>query len=123
MIGITRFNQGVGQLDRKKYDKDYFCENKQRLLILALKRRDGIAQKLEEYKKTLKCKDCSETDFRVMEFDHLGSDKVGNVADLVGSGWSWKAVLKEIEKCDPLCANCHRIRTYGRRLSGGGPVG
>ena len=109
--------------ERTAYDKEYFRENKQRLLILALKRRAGVAKKLEEYKKTLTCTDCPETDFRVIEFDHLGEDKTGNIADLVGSGWSWKSILKEIGKCDPVCANCHRIRTYERRLAGGGPVG
>lgn len=29
-----------------------------------------------------------------------------------GFRWSRKAILEEIEKCDLLCANCHRIVEY-----------
>lgn len=32
-------------------------------------------------------------------------------------GWlgSWAAILLEIEKCEVVCSNCHRIRTAERR--------
>jgi hypothetical protein len=31
-------------------------------------------------------------------------------------GSSKKNILKEIKKCDLVCANCHRIRTHERKL-------
>lgn len=58
------------------------------------------------------CADCGNTDIRVLEFDHL-RDKIRDISQLM-SGWSWEAILKEIEKCDIVCANCHRIRTHER---------
>ena len=58
------------------------------------------------------CVDCGNLDVRVLEFDHLG-DKEANVAYLVHSGTVEK-LLAELEKCDVVCANCHKIRTYDR---------
>lgn len=59
-----------------------------------------------------KCTDCPETNPIVLEYDHKdGVDKIKGVGYMVGSGYSWTAILKEIEKCDIRCANCHRIRT------------
>jgi hypothetical protein len=33
------------------------------------------------------------------------------IAFLVGNSRSWTVVLREIEKCDVRCTNCHRRRT------------
>lgn len=66
--------------------------------------------------RTVPCKDCGNTyPYYVMEFDHL-RDKVAAVGDMAGSQ-SIKAVLAEIEKCEVVCANCHKIRTFNRRVS------
>ena len=67
--------------------------------------------------KKVPCKDCGKTyPYYVMEFDHLGN-KIAAVGDMAGSK-SIKAVLAEIEKCEAVCANCHKIRTFDRRTSG-----
>lgn len=57
--------------------------------------------------------DCGVKDYRIMEFDHL-EDKQYTVAHMWARGIGWKNILKEIEKCDSVCANCHRIRTHSR---------
>lgn len=75
--------------------------------------RDQTLERLKEYKQGLSCQDCGVSDWRVIEFDHL-SDKTGNIADLVYK-WSWKRLKEEIDKCEPVCANCHRVRTYNRQ--------
>lgn len=31
-----------------------------------------------------------------------------SVSKAVAHGWTWERVLSEIEKCEVLCANCHR---------------
>ena len=49
-----------------------------------------------------------------MDFDHRdGSAKVANVNRLVQDA-AWEKVRREIEKCDLVCSNCHRIRTHAR---------
>lgn len=68
-----------------------------------------------EYLKDKSCKDCGISDNRVLEFDHL-RDKRKDVTALVGLV-SWEEVLKEIDKCEIVCCNCHRIRTLQRANS------
>tara|TARA_R100000008_G_C3554223_1_gene152263 strand:- start:671 stop:937 length:267 start_codon:yes stop_codon:yes gene_type:complete len=67
--------------------------------------------KLIEYKKTLSCKACGLKDYRVIEFHHIG-DKENEVSRMVGVGYSWKRIMKEIDKCIALCSNCHRIEHW-----------
>ncbi len=66
---------------------------------------------VKEYKMTQKCVICGNDDFRVLEFDHLG-EKLNNVGDMARLGFSKNKILEEIKKCQVLCANCHRIKTY-----------
>jgi hypothetical protein len=61
------------------------------------------------------CADCGETDPVVLEFDHL-HDKRANVGELT-NGYSWATVAAEIAKCDVVCVNCHRRRTFAREQS------
>ncbi len=75
---------------------------------------------LREYK-AKPCADCGlEFPFYVMDFDHReGEIKHSSVSNLVA--WmNVERLLAEIAKCDVVCANCHRIRTYERnqRFSG-----
>lgn len=49
-----------------------------------------------------------------MDFDHVRGKKVANISKLARAGKIDEA-LKEIEKCDLVCANCHRLRTDIRR--------
>jgi len=68
-------------------------------------------QKLIKYKKTLCCKACGLDDYRVLEFHHL-CDKEGCISRMVGVGYGWKTIMKEIDKCVALCSNCHRIEHW-----------
>lgn len=50
----------------------------------------------------------------VFDFDHLpGVDKTRPIADFVTKG-TVAEMLAEIELCEVVCANCHRIRTRQR---------
>ena len=65
---------------------------------------------LVEYLSRHPCLDCGESDIVVLEFDHL-RDKVADVSVLAREGYSLEKVKKEIDKCEVVCANCHRRRT------------
>lgn len=104
--------------DRKAYAKKHYENNKElyksRSKLYSRKERDIIRRFLIK-EKSNPCKDCGQVyPHYVMEFDHL-KDKDGDIANFASLGWSLKRVKNEIEKCDLVCANCHRIRTYKRK--------
>jgi hypothetical protein len=67
------------------------------------------------------CLDCRRRfPFYVMQFDHRdGTKKRYTVSQMISRAGT-KTILAEVAKCDIVCANCHRDRTYRRRL---GPAG
>ena len=100
-----------GETSREYYKVNNEKQKKQ--INEAKKKR--IKENKEKYFNLLcesKCVDCPESNPVVLEYDHRdGVDKINGVGRLVASGYSWDVILKEIEKCDIRCANCHRIRT------------
>ena len=52
----------------------------------------------------------------VMQFDHVGGDKRGAVANLVREGVSIETLQDEIDKCELVCGNCHAERTHARKI-------
>lgn len=51
--------------------------------------------------------------YYVMDLDHL-RDKKFNLSDVSRHAHSIVKVKKEIEKCEVVCSNCHRVRTFTR---------
>jgi hypothetical protein len=75
------------------------------------KLRERNARKVFEYLANHPCINCGESDPIVLEFDHRDRiDKIESVSILVRNS-SWKRIEFEIQKCDVLCANCHRRKT------------
>ena len=67
------------------------------------------------------CADCGNS-FPIccMDFDHrLGTLKEYNVGSMFAHHYSRELIEIELEKCDLVCSNCHRIRTRDRRTGNG----
>lgn len=65
--------------------------------------------------KTGPCVDCKVSyPHYVMDYDHVRGEKTKNLAKMVGRT-SWDKILEEIDKCELVCSNCHRIRTHIRK--------
>lgn len=78
-------------------------------------RRKELQSWLQNLKKELdlKCSVCGENRLPVLDFHHRDpNEKEGSISSLVNDGSSKSRVLKEIEKCDVLCSNCHRMLHY-----------
>jgi hypothetical protein len=74
---------------------------------------------IREYKLQHGCVDCGYNKHPdVLEFDHLPDKKKS--FELSDARWrTITAIKKEVAKCEVVCANCHRLRTYTRREQGG----
>jgi hypothetical protein len=102
---------------RSEYKKKHYRANKQRYVDNAAKRKRRVLQErvdfLVGYLRDHPCVDCGEVDVVVLEFDHVRGKKEFDVTRGVRDH-AWQSVLREIEKCDVVCANCHRRRTAER---------
>jgi hypothetical protein len=66
--------------------------------------------------KSQPCADCGiRYPYYVMDFDHRDGASKQFALNSVHRKTK-QAILREIEKCDVVCSNCHRERTYQRRL-------
>ena len=92
----------------------WFAANKQKQRDWVNARRRMMSDRLAELKNQ-PCMDCGGSfPSPCMDFDHVRGEKIGNVTDLCRKGVRWETVLAEIAKCELVCANCHRLRTWQR---------
>jgi hypothetical protein len=75
-------------------------------------------KKRRDYVALLKAKPCSDCGGLFpsvcMDFDHVNGTKVMSVSMMVTR--SLEDLHAEINKCELVCANCHRLRTEKRRI-------
>ena len=71
------------------------------------RRKMEIKKWFQKYKKSLKCSKCGENHPATIDFHHT-EKKEQNISKMVGDGYSVERIKKELEKCNVLCANCHR---------------
>jgi 5-methylcytosine-specific restriction endonuclease McrA len=103
---------------RAAYKREHYLANKERYVRQAGLRKEVLRRKrtayLLDYFATHPCQDCGESDPVVLEFDHLdGETKLFNISHALPYR-GWQSILDEIEKCEVVCANCHRRRTAHR---------
>ncbi len=109
--------------DKKKYHKRYIKEwyqkNKQthKRNITANKKRKQ--EWLREYKSGLSCSDCGASHPAIIDFHHI-SDKEFQISKWITTkNCSIEKLKQEIEKCVPLCKNCHAILHWEQRQNSG----
>jgi hypothetical protein len=100
---VSRYNKSpYGKARIKKYRKQFVARVREML--------DGI--KLERG-----CADCGyRAAAEAMDFDHVKGIKRLTLSTMAIRVVNMKAILEELEKCEVVCANCHRIRTKARRI-------
>jgi hypothetical protein len=94
---------------QKAYNVKWYKKNRDQIRTRIKTNKLKVKIWFKEYKKTLNCDRCPETDPVCLDFHHIDpSKKEIAISNAANSGWSIKRILKEISKCDILCANCHR---------------
>jgi DNA-binding CsgD family transcriptional regulator len=81
--------------------------------------RHKIREFLKEYKQSRGCSDCGEFyPYWMLEFDHL-KNKQFQLSSYKEHTQDIEKVREEISKCDVVCSNCHKDRTYRRAMKHG----
>lgn len=94
----------------------------------------GVSARIEEHRaywkantdllaelRDVPCLDCGQRfPFYVMQFDHRDRTQKRYTVSQMISRAGPKTILAEVAKCDIVCANCHRDRTYRRRSASAG---
>lgn len=108
---------GVCKKCKAAYNASWYERNKTRHCA-NVKKNNRTYNKLSQVEiEKIKDRPCSDCGGRfphyVMDFDHLdGTTKKFSIGKR-GSR-TWRSTLEEIKKCEVVCSNCHRIRTYQR---------
>ena len=103
----------VREMERIKARK-WRKNNSERNMSNVHSRRLNIISQIWEYKKQRGCSRCPEKDPRCLDFHHRDPEtKSFNIAGGMSNKLSLETLMKEIEKCDLLCRNCH-VKTYKR---------
>jgi hypothetical protein len=101
---------------QKESQRQYYERNKEAALINMRASRLARKRWLDQLKQK-PCLDCKlEWPSYVMEFHHRDPKlKVASLGRLLYNSGRDK-ILEEIEKCDLLCSNCHRIREHSENI-------
>lgn len=102
----------------KAYHASWYAENvdrqKEFARLNSQKYMENNQTRIREYLETHPCVDCGETDWVVLEFDHVYGSKHKNISYMIYNFSKWENIQMEIEKCEVRCANCHRRVTQQR---------
>ena len=104
----------------RKANQEHYIKNKQ-------KYKDKAKDYTSNYKKEIyswirdyclnnPCVDCGETDFVVIDFDHISGVKNFGISDAISKGTSIEKIKLEVySNCVPRCKNCH-VRKTAKQL-------
>lgn len=98
--------------------KDHYLKNKdqyiRRSAVNDRIRMELIKREIYLYLQQHPCTDCGETDPIVLEFDHIRKKHL-TISIMISRGFAIDKIMREIEKCEVRCANCHRRKTSKSR--------
>lgn len=81
------------------------------------KYRDNITKMIREHKEGIGCIDCGEKyPYFMLDLDHVTGSKSFNISQFRNHTIDPELIKAEIDKCEVVCANCHRMRTHQRSL-------
>ncbi len=101
----------------RNYGRHWYRQNADHVKAKKAVNKRKLLEWFVGYKSQLACQFCGESDPVALDFHHRdASKKEISITRAIHDGWSVNRVLKEIAKCDILCANCHR-RLHARKDS------
>jgi hypothetical protein len=100
----------------KQYMKEWYAKNSKQHQVYVSKRNKKYQYELD----ALKMHPCMDCGFvpqipQQMDWDHISGIKIDNVSNLRKLCVGRERMLEEMAKCELVCSNCHRFRTWTRQ--------
>jgi hypothetical protein len=106
----------------REYMRAWYQKHREQHIALTLVVNRRARAAVRELVAELKRQPCTDCGGRfppfLMDFDHVRGTKLGIISRMSTARMSWTKTLAEIEKCEVVCANCHRRRTHLRLVGG-----
>lgn len=104
---------------QKIYRDAHYKKDKKKWIGKILERKLKNKEWLKEIKSYLKCNRCPENHPSTLHFHHTDSSKKeSSVSNMIGSGTGREKILREMSKCEVLCANCHSKHHWNDKNAG-----
>ena len=98
---------------QREAERRWYRANRERVFQRKSEKKARLRALVQQAKQR-PCADCGvEYPYYVMDFDHVEGEKAMIVSDLVNFG-STTRLLAELAKCEVVCSNCHRVRSWNR---------
>lgn len=92
---------------QNEYCREHYRANVGAYITKAKRAKQRDRAWYDDMKSKLRCEKCGEDDPACLDFHHNGNGKDAAVSVMLYRTGR-KKLIKEIEKCSVLCANCHR---------------
>jgi hypothetical protein len=120
---IKEFNKKTNSITQtycrecqQSFSREHYSKNREYYALRNTQRKLELRAFIDELK-SKPCSDCgNQYDPCAMDFDHINNDKEFDIALMITRKCSKQAILREVAKCELVCAVCHRIRTKKRNL-------
>ena len=99
--------------NQRKHSLAYYRKNKPAQLLRNKNKKQQIRDYISMYKEFHGCMDCGgKFPSYVLDLDHRDPKEKKFTPSRLARNNSWQQMIDELEKCDVVCANCHRVRTH-----------
>lgn len=102
--------------------REWYARNREREVAKQQERnrllRESNVALLRRIREESPCSDCGISyPYYVMDFDHVRGEKKGDLCGMARAPFPLSTILAELDKCEVVCANCHRKRTHNRMMA------
>ena len=107
----------VKKKKQKCFSAKHYAENKDKYKENQKRNKTRALDYIQSVKEKSRCQLCGNSNPIVMEFHHRNPDeKKMAISNMAKNRYSNENIQKEMDKCDILCSNCHRIHHHQERL-------
>lgn len=94
---------------RREHRRKWYERNTSYVRQRIVERKARLRLWMKNYKADLVCVKCGEAHPACLDFHHTNPDvKEVSIGTVAAKGWGQARILREMAKCQVLCANCHR---------------